>query len=69
VKNCVNAGYNRVLGGKSSHASLSLIRCVWTTPSFIIDTVEAYKAANPNENVVVVDIYNYFNLLRQDLED
>jgi hypothetical protein len=30
--------------------------------------VDAYKAAHPNENVVVVDIYNYFNLLAQDLQ-
>ena len=69
VANCVRSGYARKLGSRHSNSSLSLIRCVWTTPTFICDVVEQYKADHPNENVVVVDIYNYFNLLRQDLED
>ena len=69
VENVVKSGYNRTLGSDASGSSLSLIRCVWTTPSYIIDVVEGYKAAHPDENVVVVDIYNYFNLLKQDLED
>ncbi len=68
VAACVNAGYARTLGDIDSSSSLSLIRCVWVTPTFIVETVEAYKAAHPDENVVVVDIYNYFNLLKQDLE-
>ena len=61
----VRYGYSR----SDSSSSLSLIRCVWQTPSFICEVVEAYKTAHPNENVVVVDIYNYFHLLTQDLED
>ena len=69
VANVVQSGYNRTLGKTNSKASLSLIRCVWTSPSFICDVVEQYKADHPNENVVVVDIYNYFNLLAQDLEN
>lgn len=48
-------------------SAIALFRCVWTNPSYIRDVVDAYQAAYPHENVVVVDIYNYFNLLRQDL--
>jgi hypothetical protein len=68
VAGAVRHGYNRTLGSKASGSSLAMIRCVWTSPSFICDVVEQYKADHPNENVVVVDIYNYFNLLKQDLE-
>ncbi len=68
VEGAVNYGYNRTLGSSRSGSSLSLIRCVWVNPSYICEVVEGYKAAHPNENVVVVDIYNYFNLLAQDLE-
>jgi hypothetical protein len=64
VEGVVRHGYQR----SNSGASLSLIRCVWVTPSYISSVVEQYKAAHPNKNVVVVDIYNYFNLLEQDLE-
>ena len=68
LNNIVNYGYNRKLGDTKSGSSLSLIRVVWKSPSYICEVVEAYKAAHPNENVVVVDIYNYFNLLAQDLD-
>lgn len=68
VENVVRHGYNRTLGRKASGSSLSLMRCVWVGPSYICEVVDKYKAAHPDENVVVVDIYNYFNLLRQDLE-
>lgn len=69
LENIVRYGYNRKLGATKSGSSLSLIRVVWKSPSYICEVVDAYKAAHPNENVVVVDIYNYFNLLAQDLED
>ncbi len=64
LENIVRYGYTR----SDSSSSLSLIRVVWKSPSYICEVVEAYKAAHPNENVVVVDIYNYFNLLAQDLD-
>jgi FMN-dependent NADH-azoreductase len=32
------------------------------------EMVEKYQKANPDKEVVVVDIYNYFELVRQDLE-
>lgn len=63
LNNIVRYGYTR----SNSSSSLSLIRVVWKSPSYICEVVEAYKAAHPNENVVVVDIYNYFHLLTQDL--
>ncbi|MBE6660311.1 MAG: hypothetical protein E7605_02795 [Ruminococcaceae bacterium] len=69
LENIVRYGYNRKLGATKSGSSLSLIRVVWKSPSYICEVVEAYKDAHPDENVVVVDIYNYFNLLAQDLED
>ncbi len=65
LENIVRYGYTR----SNSSSSLSLIRVVWKSPSYICEVVENYKAAHPNENVVVVDIYNYFNLLAQDLEN
>ena len=68
LENIVRYGYNRKLGATKSGSSLSLIRVVWKSPSYICEVVEAYKAAHPDENVVVVDIYNYFNLLSQDLQ-
>jgi hypothetical protein len=68
LNNIVRYGYDRKLGDTKSGSSLSLIRVVWKSPSYICEVVEAYKAAHPGENVVVVDIYNYFNLLAQDLE-
>lgn len=69
LENIVRYGYDRKLGDTKSGSSLSLIRVVWKSPSYICEVVEAYKAAHPNENVVVVDIYNYFNLLAQDLDN
>jgi hypothetical protein len=68
LNNIVRYGYDRKLGTAKSGSSLSLIRVVWKSPSYICEVVEAYKAAHPGERVVVVDIYNYFNLLAQDLE-
>lgn len=69
LESIVNYGYKRTLGKTKSGSSLSLIRCVWTTPSAICEVVDQYRAAHPDENVVVVDIYNYFNLLAQDLDN
>ena len=69
LENIVRYGYSRKLGDTKSSSSLSLIRVVWQSPSYICEVVEAYRAAHPDENVVVVDIYNYFNLLAQDLEN
>ncbi len=63
LEEVVNKQFNR----SNSGASLNLLRCVWTTPTVICETVENYKAANPDKEVVVVDIYNYFDLVRQDL--
>ena len=51
-----------------SGASLNLLRCVWTTPTVMCEMVENYQEANPDKNVIVVDIYNYFRLMEQDLE-
>ncbi|MBQ7338714.1 MAG: hypothetical protein IJW40_09725 [Clostridia bacterium] len=51
----------------NSGASLNLLRCVWTTPTVICETVDLYREANPDKEVVVVDIYNYFKLIEQDL--
>ncbi len=63
----LKAGVNDSNARTAYSSAIALFRCVWTTPSYISAVVDAYKAANPYENVVVVDIYNYFNLLRQDL--
>ena len=63
----LKAGVNDSRARTAYSSAIALFRCVWTTPSYISAVVDAYKAANPYENVVVVDIYNYFNLLRQDL--
>ena len=51
-----------------SGASLNLLRCVWTTPTVMCEMVDLYKEANPDKNVIVVDIYNYFKLMEQDLK-
>ena len=51
-----------------SGASLNLLRCVWSTPTVMCEMVELYQEANPDKNVIVVDIYNYFRLMEQDLE-
>lgn len=53
----------------NSGASLNLLRCVWTTPTVICEMVELYQQAHPDQKVVVVDIYNYFDLVAQDLKD
>lgn len=63
----LKAGVNDSRQRVEYSSAIALFRCVWTTPSYICEVVDAYKAAYPYENVVVVDIYNYFNLLRQDL--
>ena len=52
----------------NSGASLCMLRCVWSTPTVMCKMVELYKEANPDKEVVVVDIYTYFDLMRQDLE-
>jgi uncharacterized protein YktA (UPF0223 family) len=52
----------------NSGASLCMLRCVWSTPSIMCRMVELYQEANPDKEVVVVDIYNYFQLVKQDLE-
>jgi uncharacterized protein YktA (UPF0223 family) len=52
----------------NSGASLCMLRCVWSTPSVMCRMVELYEEANPDKEVVVVDIYNYFQLVKQDLE-
>jgi len=51
-----------------SGASLNMLRCVWTTPTVMCEMVDLYKEANPDKNVIVVDIYNYFKLMEQDLK-
>lgn len=48
-------------------ARFGLVRCVWTSPTFISEVIEEVKAQNPNLNIEVVDIYNYFELRRQQL--
>lgn len=52
----------------NSGASLNLLRCVWSTPSVMCEMVELYQEAHPDQEVVVVDIYNYFDLIAQDLD-
>ena len=52
----------------NSGASLCMLRCVWSTPTVMCQIVENYKKANPDQQVVVVDIYTYFDLMRQDIE-
>ena len=59
---------NTQLTKSNSGAALCLLRCVWTTPTVMCQMVENYQAANPDKKVVVVDIYNYFELVKQDLE-
>ena len=59
---------NKQFYNSKSGASLCLLRCVWTTPTVMCEMVELYQEAHPNQKVVVVDIYNYFELVRQDLE-
>lgn len=59
---------NTQFGKSNSGASLNLLRCVWSTPTVMCEMVEKYQKANPDKEVVVVDIYNYFELVRQDLE-
>ena len=64
LEKVVNTQFNKSRSG----ASLCMLRCVWTTPTVICEIVENYQAANPDKEVVVVDIYNYFQLVKQDLE-
>ena len=59
---------NTQFSKSNSGASLNLLRCVWSTPTVMCEMVEKYQEANPDKEVVVVDIYNYFELVRQDLE-
>jgi hypothetical protein len=59
---------NTQFSKSNSGASLNLLRCVWSTPTVMCEMVEKYQKANPDKKVVVVDIYNYFELVRQDLE-
>ena len=64
LSNVVNTQFFK----SNSGASLCMLRCVWTTPTVMCEMVELYQEAHPNQKVVVVDIYNYFELVRQDLE-
>ncbi len=63
LQNVVETQFKRSKSG----ASLNLLRCVWSTPTVMCETVELYQEANPDKEVVVVDIYNYFKLMEQDL--
>lgn len=67
VKNLSNL-INSQIGVSNSGAILCMLRCVWSTPSVMCEMVELYQEAFPYKNVVVVDIYTYFDLMRQDLE-
>ncbi|MBQ7319121.1 MAG: hypothetical protein IJW97_02925 [Clostridia bacterium] len=67
VKNLTNV-INAQFSKSNSGASLCMLRCVWTTPSVICGTIDLYREANPDKEVVVVDIYNYFWLIQQDLD-
>ena len=58
---------NKQFTKSNSGASLCMLRCVWTTPTVMCEMVDLYREANPDKEVVVVDIYNYFELVRQDL--
>ena len=64
LQNVVNAQLKK----SNSGAALCLLRCVWTTPTVMCEMVELFRQANPDKEVVVVDIYNYFDLVRQDIE-
>ncbi len=64
LQNVVNTQFKR----SNSGAALCMLRCVWTTPTVICEIVEQFQKANPDKEVVVVDIYNYFELVRQDIE-
>lgn len=66
VKNLTNV-INAQFSKSNSGASLCMLRCVWTTPSVICGTIDLYREANPDKEVIVVDIYNYFWLIEQDL--
>ena len=67
VKNLSNL-INSQVGVSNSGAILCMLRCVWSTPSVMCEMVELYQEAFPYKNVEVVDIYTYFDLMRQDLE-
>jgi uncharacterized lipoprotein len=64
LQNVVNTQLKR----SNSGAALCMLRCVWTTPTVMCEMVELFQKANPDKEVVVVDIYNYFELVRQDIE-
>ena len=64
LQNVVNNQFKK----SNSGAALCMLRCVWTTPTVMCEMVELFQKANPDKEVVVVDIYNYFELVRQDIE-
>jgi hypothetical protein len=63
LENVINAQFSKSKSG----ASLCMLRCVWTTPSIICQSLDLYREANPDKEVIVVDIYNYFELIKQDI--
>ncbi len=68
VEAAVNSLNRKIEKPSGRTSSFLLVRAVWVSPTFISDVIEAYRAANPDLDIEVVDIYNYYDLRRQSLE-
>ncbi len=51
-----------------NHASFHALRCILLPPSMIKEAVDMAKSKYPNANVKLVDVDNYFKLLKHRLE-
>ncbi len=67
VEAAVNSLNRAIAKPNTKTSSFLLVRAVWVSPTFISDVIDAYRAANPNLDVEVVDIYNYYDLRKQSL--
>ena len=54
---------------REGHATFMSCRCVWITPEYLIKCLDELQKLYPDKEIIVVDPYNYYNLLGESLQN
>ena len=49
-------------------ATFMSCRCVWSTPEYLVNCIEALKEQLPNRNIIVLDPFSYYRLLGESMK-